>query len=146
LRNIALAWNLGLRFFLDPSTSPRFLLDWDHHNADGTHLALGYGMENFCTPHRFFHERSDTALLESYSGPVSSSQGVIGQEPVCHPDLLLHYWLATSHFLPSRVSHTSFLQFLNQALALPHILSLLSLSSNSGPKSRNTLRSGRWTL
>ncbi|KAJ7318030.1 hypothetical protein DFH08DRAFT_1036759 [Mycena albidolilacea] len=57
LRNVALAWNLGFRFFLDPSTSPRFLLDWDHHNADGTRLVLGYGVENFRTPRQFFHER-----------------------------------------------------------------------------------------
>ncbi|KAJ7355191.1 hypothetical protein DFH08DRAFT_495991 [Mycena albidolilacea] len=119
LHNFTLAWNLGFCFFLDPSTSPCILLDWDHHNADGTRLVLGYGVENFRTPRWFFHERLDTALLEPYSRPVSGSRGVIGPEPVCRPDLLLHYWLVTSRFLPVQVSRISFLQFLNQALALP---------------------------
>jgi hypothetical protein len=48
-RNFALAWNIGFRFFLDPSTSPGFLLDWNHCNADGTRLLLGYGVESFHT-------------------------------------------------------------------------------------------------
>jgi hypothetical protein len=50
LRNLTLAWNLGFRFFLDLLTSPHLLLDWDHRNADGTRLALGYGMESFRSP------------------------------------------------------------------------------------------------
>ncbi|KAJ7339861.1 hypothetical protein DFH08DRAFT_812243 [Mycena albidolilacea] len=117
LHSIALAWNLRFRFFLDPSTSPCFLLDWDHHNADGTHLVLGYGMENFRTPRQFFHKRSDTALLEVYSGPVSSSRGVVGPEPVHCPDLLLQCCLAMSCLSPVGVRHLPFFQFLNQALA-----------------------------
>ncbi|KAJ7351215.1 hypothetical protein DFH08DRAFT_957549 [Mycena albidolilacea] len=119
LHNFALAWNLGFRFFLDPSTSPRFLLDWDHHNADGTRLSLRYGMESFRTPRRFFHERSDTVSLEPYSGPAPGSRGVAGPEPVPHLDILFHYWLATSHYPPVGVLRVSFLQFLTQALTSP---------------------------
>ncbi|KAJ7353268.1 hypothetical protein DFH08DRAFT_804837 [Mycena albidolilacea] len=108
LRNVALAWNLGFRFFLDPSTSPRFLLDWDHHNADGTCLVLGYGVESF-----------HAASLETYSGPASGSRGAVGPEPVCRADLLLHCWLVTSRSAPAGVLHFSFFQFLNRALAPP---------------------------
>ncbi|KAJ7325512.1 hypothetical protein DFH08DRAFT_817186 [Mycena albidolilacea] len=76
LHNFALAWNLRLCFFLNPSTSPRFWLNWNHHNVDGTHFVLGYGVENFHTPYRFFHKHLETVSLELYSGPVSDSQGV----------------------------------------------------------------------
>jgi hypothetical protein len=119
LCNVALARNLGFRFFLNLLTSPRFLLDWDHHNVDGTRLVFRYGMESFRTPRRFFHKRLDTVLLEAYLGPVSGSRGVVGPEPVCCPDLLLHCWLVMSRSSPIGVPHLSFLQFLNQALALP---------------------------
>jgi hypothetical protein len=113
LCSVALAWNLGFRFFLNPLTSPHFLLDWDHHNADGTRLALGYGMENFCTPRRFFHERLDAVLLESYPGPASGIRGVVGPEPIHRADLLFLCWLATSCSAPAGVSHFFFSQFLN---------------------------------
>ncbi|KAJ7694027.1 hypothetical protein B0H14DRAFT_3530850 [Mycena olivaceomarginata] len=98
LRNFALAWNLGFRIFLDLSTSPRLLLDWDHHNADGTHLALGYGVESFRTPRRFFHERSDTVSLEPYSGPAPGSRGIVGPEPDYPQEWSLDT-IAHQHFL-----------------------------------------------
>jgi hypothetical protein len=126
LHNFTLAWNLGFRFFLDPSTSPRFLLDWDHRNADGTHLALGYGVESFRTPHRFFHKRSDTALLEPYLGLASGSRGIVGPEPIRRLDLFFHYWLVTSQFSPAGVFCIPFIWFLNQVLVSPPCFSPFS--------------------
>ncbi|KAJ7334220.1 hypothetical protein DFH08DRAFT_814246 [Mycena albidolilacea] len=66
LRNFTLFWNLGLRFFLDPTTSPRCCLDWDCQNTDGTPLLLG-----------------------------GAAEGALGPEPVPQIDRFLRLWLAT---------------------------------------------------
>ncbi|KAF8211772.1 hypothetical protein K438DRAFT_1958837 [Mycena galopus ATCC 62051] len=48
LRDFALLWDYGFQFFLAPRTSPRFILDWNTCNADGTLLTLGYGGFRSC--------------------------------------------------------------------------------------------------
>jgi hypothetical protein len=95
LRTFAIFWSSGLRFFLDPWTSPRRRLDWDTQNADGTPLSLGYGTEDFCHPLRFFHERSDGASAMLVFGCDAVGGGVPGPEPVPQTDGFLRLWLAT---------------------------------------------------
>lgn len=95
LRTFAIFWSSGLRFFLDPRTSPRRRLDWDTQNADGTPLSLGYGAEDFRRPHQFFHERSDGVSAMLVFGCDTMSGGVSGPEPVPQTDGFLRLWLAT---------------------------------------------------
>jgi hypothetical protein len=78
LRNFALLWNLGLRFFLDPTTSPHHRLDWDPQNANGTLLSLGYSVEGFRCPRRLFHERSDGVSIILVFGYSRVDSGVSG--------------------------------------------------------------------
>jgi hypothetical protein len=107
LRNFAILWNSGLRFFLNPSLSPRRHLDWDCQNADGTPLPLGYGAEDFCRPRRLFHERSDEASITPTFGYSRADEGVSGPEPVSQNDGFLRLWLAT---FAARVGFRIFLE------------------------------------
>ncbi|KAJ7309212.1 hypothetical protein DFH08DRAFT_823632 [Mycena albidolilacea] len=95
LHNFAFFWSLGLRFFLNPRMSPRCRLDWDTQNADGTPLLLGYGVEDFRRPHRFFHEQSDGVSAILAFGFDAVGGGVSGPEPAPQTDGFLRLWLAT---------------------------------------------------
>ncbi|KAJ7364955.1 hypothetical protein DFH08DRAFT_799263 [Mycena albidolilacea] len=116
LHNFALLWNLGLRFFLNPTTSPHYLLDWNHQNTNGTPLLLGYGVENFHCPRQLFHERSDRVSLMLVFGYSGVDSGVLGPKPVCQVDRFLCLWLA---MFTASVSWASFQVFLDSAL--PHV-------------------------
>jgi hypothetical protein len=110
LRTFALFWNSGLRFFIDPQTSPRRRLDWDSQNADGTPLPLGYGAESFRHPRRLFHECSDGASAILAFGFDAVGGRVPGPEPVLSTDRYLRLWSATF------VSRASFRIFLESVL------------------------------
>jgi hypothetical protein len=112
LCTFTLLWSSGLRFFLDPRTSPRRRLNWDSQNADGTPLPLRYGAQDFRRPRRLFHERSDGAsaiLVFGYDGVGGS---VPGPKPVSPIDGFLRLWLSTF------VAQASFQIFLESVLPL----------------------------
>ncbi|KAF8154317.1 hypothetical protein K438DRAFT_1777951 [Mycena galopus ATCC 62051] len=123
LRDFALLWDYGFQFFLAPRTSPRFILDWNSRNADGTLLSSGYGVDNPRAPTRFFHERSEGASVMLFFGDVEVSQGTPGPEPVSRQDCLLRRWLATRRFPILEAIRPSFLDFARYVLS-PHPLYL----------------------
>jgi hypothetical protein len=112
LHNFAILWKSGIRFFLNPSLTPRRRLDWDRQNADGTPLPLGYGAEDFRRPHRLFHERSDEVSIILAPGYSGADVGVPGPEPVPQNDGFLRLWLATF------AARAGFRIFLDSALPL----------------------------
>jgi hypothetical protein len=114
LCDFTLLWNLCLRFFLNPVTSPCCPLDWDHQNADRARLLLGYGVESFRCPRQFLHERSDGVSLMLALGYSGVDSGVLGTEPVRPIDWFLCLWLA---MFTTNVSWALFRAFLDSVLS-----------------------------
>ncbi|KAJ7303801.1 hypothetical protein DFH08DRAFT_825581 [Mycena albidolilacea] len=123
LRNFALLWNSGLRFFLDPRTSPRRRLGWDSQNTDRTPLPLGYGAESFRRPRRLYHERSDGASVILAFGYDGVGGGVLDPKPGPQIDGFLRLWLA--NFVP-RASFRIFLESVLPPQLPPPLLGLLT--------------------
>ncbi|KAF8198703.1 hypothetical protein K438DRAFT_1966667 [Mycena galopus ATCC 62051] len=117
LCDFALLWDYGFQFFLAPRTSPRFILDWNSRNADGTLLSSGYGVDNPRAPTRFFHKRSEGASVVLFFGDVETSRGTPGPEPVSRQDRLLRRWLATRRFPILEAIRPSFLDFARYVLS-----------------------------
>ena len=61
--DIVRLWFFGRRFFRSARFSPRFRLDWDLHDADGSLVVYDWGVLNPTAPRRFFHERSTEATI-----------------------------------------------------------------------------------